>query len=125
MRADLVGLGARLGWVAAEDKEEPALATVMERLRREGDGILLIYDNAIEARGLAQWLPRSGAARVIVTSNAHAWRGVAEPVEIRGRGASAPTLYRSDDLALLPIGQQRHRAAWPIGHSGDADRALG
>jgi hypothetical protein len=28
-------------------------------------------------------LPRGGAARVLVTSNAPAWRGVAEPVEIR------------------------------------------
>ncbi|MCA3364778.1 MAG: ATP-binding protein, partial [Roseomonas sp.] len=83
LRADLVGLGVRLGWVAADEKEEPALATVMGRLRQEGEGILLIYDNAIEARGLAPFLPRGGAARVIITSNAHAWRGVAEPVEIR------------------------------------------
>jgi tetratricopeptide (TPR) repeat protein len=28
-------------------------------------------------------LPRGGGAQVLVTSNAHAWRGVAEPVEIR------------------------------------------
>ncbi len=28
MRADLVALGVRLGWVAADDKEEPALAAV-------------------------------------------------------------------------------------------------
>jgi hypothetical protein len=83
LRADLVGLGVRLGWVAADEKEEPALATVMDRLRQEGEGILLIYDNAIEARGLEPFLPRGGAARVIITSNAHAWRGVAEPVEIR------------------------------------------
>ncbi|MFN7308671.1 MAG: hypothetical protein ACK5TQ_19145, partial [Acetobacteraceae bacterium] len=62
LRADLVGLGVRLGWVAADEKEEPALATVMDRLRREGEGILLIYDNAIEARSLAPFLPRGGAA---------------------------------------------------------------
>ena len=29
------------------------------------------------------YLPRGGAAQVLITSNAHAWRGVAEPVEIR------------------------------------------
>jgi len=83
LRADLVGLGVRLGWVAADDKEDPALAAVMERLRDAGEDILLIYDNAIEARSLTQFLPRGGAARIIITSNAHAWRGVAEPVEIR------------------------------------------
>jgi hypothetical protein len=83
MRADLVALGVRLGWVGAEDKEEPALAAVMERLRHEGEGILLIYDNAIDADSLKPYLARGGAAKVLVTSNAHAWRGVAEPVEIR------------------------------------------
>ena len=83
MRADLVGLGIRLGWVRADDKEEPALAAVMERLRHEGEGILLIYDNAVDADALKPHLPRGGAARVLVTSNAHAWRGVAVPVEIR------------------------------------------
>src|SRR5205823_10383932 len=39
MRADLVGLGVRLNWVPADAKEEPALATVLDRLRQESDGI--------------------------------------------------------------------------------------
>ena len=82
MRADLVALGVRLGWVSAEAKEDAALATVMERLRHEGEGILLVFDNAIDAAGLKPYLPRGGASRVLVTSNAHAWRGVASPVEI-------------------------------------------
>ena len=76
-------LGVRLGWVGADEKEEPALAAVMERLRHEGEGILLIFDNAIDANALKPYLPRGGAAQVLVTSNAHAWRGVAAPVEIR------------------------------------------
>src|SRR5439155_8055396 len=83
MRADLVGLGVRLGWVMPDDKEEPALAVVSERLRHQGNGILLIYDNALSADAIRPYLPRGGAAKIIVTSNAHAWRGVAEPVEIR------------------------------------------
>jgi len=83
MRADLVALGIRLGWAGADDKEEPALTVVMERLRHEGEGILLIFDNAIDADALKPYLPRGGAARVLVTSNAHAWRGVATLVEIR------------------------------------------
>ncbi|MBV8105766.1 MAG: toll/interleukin-1 receptor domain-containing protein, partial [Hyphomicrobiales bacterium] len=83
MRADLVALGVRLGWVGADEKEEPALAAVREKLRHEGEGLLLIYDNAIDAASLRPYLPPGGAARVLVTSNAHAWRGVAAPVEIR------------------------------------------
>jgi tetratricopeptide (TPR) repeat protein len=83
MRTDLVGLGVRLGWVAADEKEEPALATVKERLRHEGGGILLIYDNAADANALKPYLPPGGVTQILVTSNAHAWRGVAEPVEVK------------------------------------------
>jgi hypothetical protein len=83
MRADLVALGMRLGWMPPDEKEEPGLAAVMERLRHEGEGILLIFDNATDADALKPYLPRGGAARVLVTSNARAWRGIAEPVEIR------------------------------------------
>jgi tetratricopeptide (TPR) repeat protein len=82
MRADLVGLGVRLGWVASEDKEEPALATVMERLRDEGAGILLIVDNAINADSVEAYFPSGGDSHVLVTSNAHAWRDVATPLQI-------------------------------------------
>jgi class 3 adenylate cyclase len=83
MRADLVALGIRLGWVGADEKEEPAVAAVMERLRYDGNRILLIFDNAVDADALKPYLPLGGAARVLVTSNAHVWRGVAAPVEIR------------------------------------------
>ena len=81
MRADLVSLGVRLGWVA-DEKEAPALETVRERLRDEGEGLLLIYDNAVDAASLRPYLPTGGASRALVTSNAPAWRGVAAPVEI-------------------------------------------
>ena len=82
LRADLVGLGIRLGWVGADEKEEPAVEAVMERLRHEGERLLLIFDNAIDANALKAYLPRGGQAKVLVTSNARAWRGVATPVEI-------------------------------------------
>jgi tetratricopeptide (TPR) repeat protein len=126
MRADLVGLGARFGWVAVDEKEESALAAVMERLRLEGEGVLLIYDNAPDAAALHDYLPRGGTARVLVTSNAHAWRGVAEPVEIRlwpkeigaeyliartGRAAErAAAEVLSDALGGLPLAHEQAAA---------------
>ena len=72
MRADLVSLGVRLGWVAA-DEEAPAFEKVMERLRHEGEGLLIIYDNATQADALKPFLPKGGAACVLVTSNAPDW----------------------------------------------------
>jgi len=83
MRADLVALAVRLGWVASDEKEEGALTVVAERLRQDGEGILLVCDNAVDADVLTPYLPRGGSARVIVTSNAHAWRALAAPVEIQ------------------------------------------
>jgi tetratricopeptide (TPR) repeat protein len=82
LRADLVALGVRLGWIREDDKEEMAVGTVMERLRCEEQGILLIFDNAVDANALKAYLPRGGAARLLVTSNALNWREIAEPVEI-------------------------------------------
>jgi hypothetical protein len=105
MRADLVALGVRLGWVTADEKEESALDKVRERLRHEGDGLLLIYDNAIDAVSLRAYLPVGGAARVLVTSNAHAWRGVAAPVEIR----LWPRQVGADYL-IVRTGRNRERA---------------
>ena len=126
MRADLVALGVRLNWVAPDEKEEPALKTVMERLVHEGEGILLIYDNAVDADALKPCLPRGGVARVLVTSNAHAWRGVAAPVEIRlwpkeigadyliartGRTAErAAALALSEALGGLPLAHEQAAA---------------
>lgn len=83
IRADLVGLGVRMQWVAPDEKEEPALQQVAERIRQEGAGLLLIYDNAIDARSIRRHLPLSGGAHVLITSNAPSWRGVASTVEIR------------------------------------------
>jgi tetratricopeptide (TPR) repeat protein len=82
MRADLVALGTRLGWVVADEREEPALAVVRERLRDEGEGLLLIYDNAIDAASLSPYLPIGGAARVLVTSNDPKFRKLATALEI-------------------------------------------
>jgi len=82
MRADLVALGVRLGWVAADAKEVEAFEAVRERLKDEGEGVLLVYDNAIDANSVRPFLPLGGAARVLATSNALSWRGIAEPVEI-------------------------------------------
>jgi tetratricopeptide (TPR) repeat protein len=92
MRADMVALGVRLGWVRADGREEPALATVireepalatvMDRLRHQADDFLLIYDNATGPESLDSYMPMGGSAHVIITSNFHAWRGVAELIDV-------------------------------------------
>jgi tetratricopeptide (TPR) repeat protein len=82
MRADMVGLGVQLGWVAANGPEEQALAGVLKQLRDDGAGILLIYDNATDPNELRQFLPRGGRSHIVVTSNAPNWGAIAAPVQI-------------------------------------------
>jgi tetratricopeptide (TPR) repeat protein len=105
MRADLVSLGVRLGWVAADEKEEPALDVVRQRLRPEGEGLLLIYDNAVDAASLTPYLPIGGAAHILITSNTSVWRGIAAPVPIR----LWPRQVGADYL-IARTGRERERA---------------
>jgi tetratricopeptide (TPR) repeat protein len=106
MRADLVALGVRLNWVSADAKEEEAFAAVLDHLRGEGEGLLLIYDNAVDAAAVRPYLPRGGGAKALVTSTAHAWRGVAELLEL--------PLWPKDigaDYLIARTGRRTERAA--------------
>jgi tetratricopeptide (TPR) repeat protein len=82
MRADLVSLGVRLKWIADKAEEEVSIDTTLAKLGDDGSGVLLIYDNANNSREIQKYLPRGGAARIVVTSTAPDWRGVAAQVEI-------------------------------------------
>src|SRR3954452_4772808 len=52
-------------------------------MRHAGQDLLLIFDNATDANVLRPYLPQGGEAHVLETSNAPAWRMLAEPVELR------------------------------------------
>jgi tetratricopeptide (TPR) repeat protein len=139
MRADLVALGVRLGWVEPDEGEAPAFDKVMERLRHEGLGLLIIYDNATQADAVRPFLPKGGAARVLVTSNAPDWRGLAQPIELElwpketgadyliartGRAtgrAAAETL--SEALGGLPLAHEQAAAYCERLHVSFADYA--
>ena len=120
MRADLVALGVRLGWVGEEDKEEPAVAVAMERLRQEGEGVLLIFDNAMDADAIKPYLPRGGRSQILVTSNARAWRGVYGSDRNRDvwPNRSAPTIWSPGQAA-----RRAHRRRGPVGSARRACRS--
>ncbi len=82
MCADIAELGAKLEWVASGEEEEPAAFAVLDRLKREGDGVFLVYDNANDADELRRFLPMAGGARVLVTSNRPDWRNLAETISV-------------------------------------------
>jgi tetratricopeptide (TPR) repeat protein len=106
MRDDLVALGVRLNWISTNIKEIPALNAVMERLSYEGKGILLIFDNALDADALRDYLPRGGATKVLITSNFRAWRKIAVPLDIR------PWREKSGaDYLIARTGRKKERSA--------------
>jgi DNA-binding winged helix-turn-helix (wHTH) protein/tetratricopeptide (TPR) repeat protein len=80
--ADLAALAIRLGHVKPDVSEESALAASLAMLRKDGEGVLLIYDNAPDAKSVRPYLPREGAARIIITSNTQAWRAHATPLAL-------------------------------------------
>jgi hypothetical protein len=102
MRADLVALGSRLGWVRPDEEEKPGLDAVMDRLRHEGEGILLIFDNATNEDAIEPYLPRGGAPKVLITSNAHNWRGIATPIEIHAWTKKVGAQYLIDRTGRTP-----------------------
>lgn len=126
LRSDLGGLAVRLGFASTEEPDEVAVARLAERLRHEGEGILLIFDNAPDAAAIRPYLPKSGSTRAIVTSNAHVWRGIAQPIELRSWPADIGAEYlvartgregeREDALALsealggLPLAHEQAAA---------------
>lgn len=82
LRADLAALAIRLGWVRPKIAENVALAAALDGLRRDGGNLLLVYDNAIDAAALRPFLPKAGAAHVVVTSTALVWRAYAIPFQL-------------------------------------------
>jgi tetratricopeptide (TPR) repeat protein len=126
MRADLVGLGVQLGWVAADAPEEQSAEAVLDRLGTEGEGIFLVYDNAIGPNELTDFLPHGSGPQVIATSNAPNWGKLATPVEIEvwqketgadflmartGRAAERDTaMALSEILGGLPLAHEQAAA---------------
>lgn len=81
IRADLAALAVRLGWARAEAPAASAFEAALEGVQQEGDGLLLIYDNAVDAVSLRSFPPKTGDAHLVITSNTGAWRAIATPIE--------------------------------------------
>jgi len=76
-----VAVGLRIN--AAEGDEEAAGVAVRHRLEIDGDRCLLVFDNAIDPKALQRFIPATGTARVIITSNQRSMAalGAAVPVD--------------------------------------------
>ena len=116
MRADLVALGVRLGWVSADEKEEPALVAMRERCGDESEGLLLIYDGAFDV-ATAQTLSaiqRRGTRTGDI--DLATWREIATAVEIRvwEKNVGADYLIAAPGVTRSGRSQGFVRGAWRL-----------
>ena len=82
--ADLADVAAGLGLSAGATDAAAAGRAVRHRLEIDGDQCLLVFDNATDPDVLRPFIPATGAARVIITSNQRsvANLGVGVPVDV-------------------------------------------
>ena len=74
IQTDLAQLATQLGWIRPDDSEEIPVDKIMTRLKEDGRGLLLIYDNAIAFESIQRYLPDGGGAHILITSNAGNWK---------------------------------------------------
>jgi tetratricopeptide (TPR) repeat protein len=130
-RADLVALGVRMGWIG-DELSASSFAAVEEKLRTEGDGVLLVLDGALGMNGLStaqtvgRYIPTSGASHCIVTTTDPALGTVAHVLEVglwdeelsadyltatTGRSAERATAkVLADELGCLPLALEQAAA---------------
>lgn len=105
IRAGLMSLGVRLGWIRSDSREELAIDFVKARLSRAPESILLIFDNAPDATAIRDYLPQRGACKVLITSNFHAWGELAIELHVWSPETGADYL-----IARAGRGGARHAA---------------
>lgn len=80
--AGLADTADALGLAPAEDPSARGRA-LRHWLEADGTDCLIVFDNATSAELLQPFLPVSGNARVIITSNQHSMSALGEPVEVQ------------------------------------------
>ncbi len=71
IRADLADLAAARSWSAPKSLEAEATNGAFSRLESEGEGSLLIYDDATDSDLVRRYVPSRGGAKAIVIFDAH------------------------------------------------------
>lgn len=117
--ADLARLATQLRWISVDESSEIPRETILGKLESDGRGLLLIYDNAEAPAQLEPFLPATGDAHILITSNARGWATLGQEYEVttwppeKGgqflikrvqNGADLPSAQKlSEDMGGLPL----------------------
>ncbi|PKK83050.1 MAG: hypothetical protein CVT49_10475 [candidate division Zixibacteria bacterium HGW-Zixibacteria-1] len=83
LSGDLASMAAALCLPEAEAQDQKATVQAVRNWLGKNKDWLLVYDNAPDPETIRVYLPPGSTGHVIITSRHHAWRGVAEPLEVQ------------------------------------------
>jgi Tfp pilus assembly protein PilF len=82
LASDYAGLAARLDLREKDATEQRVIVEAVKEWLRQNQGWLLIFDNAVDAPSVGDYIPRSHAGHVIVTSRDPNWKGIATSLSV-------------------------------------------
>jgi len=120
LAGDYAALAAALDLPQKDVRDQAVVVEAVRRWLEQNTGWLLVFDNAGEPADIREYLPRSAAGHVIITSRNPAWGTVARPLGI-------PVFERptSVEFLLKRTGQADREAAGKLAEAlGDLPLAL-
>jgi tetratricopeptide (TPR) repeat protein len=82
LAADYAGLALRLDLPEKGTQDQRVTVEAVRRWLEQNGGWLLVFDNAQDPEELNDYLPRTGAGHVIITSRNPNWGGTAKPLPV-------------------------------------------
>jgi tetratricopeptide (TPR) repeat protein len=83
LASDYAGLAIKLGLPEKDVTKQRVIVEAVSEWLRQNRGWLVIFDNAVDAKSVRDYLPRGGAGHIIVTSRNPSWTGVAKPFSVQ------------------------------------------
>ena len=96
LATDYTALAPKLNLKVPEGTAQPKVMEAVRDWLDHHQGWLLVFDNAVDAKSLSEYLPKGAGGHVLITSRNHDWKRMALPLEISvwGREESIAFLHK-------------------------------
>jgi Tfp pilus assembly protein PilF len=82
LASDYAGLAVKLNLPEKDATEQRVIVEAVKEWLRQNQGWLLIFDNAVDAPSISDYIPHSHAGHIIVTSRDPNWKGLAKSLSV-------------------------------------------
>ncbi len=94
LAADFAALAKPLDLKEKDAQDQTAIIDAVRRWLEHHPGWLLIFDNAVDKKHVAPYLPQGAAGHVLITTRSQVWQGVAAALSVK-------TWERTESVAFL------------------------